>query len=428
MTATPHKGPAHIGLHLAKTGGTTLLAHLQAHLGPENCRTYGPAAWVDRFFAPASQKGPNLTSFRLIAGHGVDHRLLALDWPKVPVLFCVLRDPFTHLVSEYKHHLRGLARTGRTVSLRDYFRTRRPDPLAQTLYRQFAPLAGDDAGYGIGAVETILRHFRYVMNTAKLDTHAGLLFGDLGVPLHAERRRVYEEAVDTSDLTPAEVEAANPLDARLARATLEQTVTVGAPLNPFGYDPDLLAASMQGLRENSDKSHSQAEAEDLLVDALVAMRQIRAAEMHAAATPGMSPRLASLITDAASQKMPDYAAATNRANAALYLLRKDDVPGARQEAEACLALVPKHADGLFILARIEERCGNGTVAAKLSARAAAINPFNWPAFKLTFDLNRKHLGDAAAAALLDNAPAQTRRHPKFNELASLLTDAGTPQR
>lgn len=252
-----------VGYHVAKTGGTTVMHHIFNHLGEDVYFGYGNHPAQKLFFEGQplwEELSPEARSqYRFVFGHHVNHRVLACLPDNNAGLFTVLRDPFTHFVSQYKYHLSVIRGEGRTISARDYFETWRPNSVSRELFKFFRRLHPETgADFSEDKLVYILRQFRFLCATEKLTEHSAPITKLMGIPPVEGRYRVSKNSADLEGLTAEEVYDRSPIDKRLHQMVLDGKGPDSGE-GELAYDDTLFKESMARLRGDYDQArHTEA--------------------------------------------------------------------------------------------------------------------------------------------------------------------------
>jgi|GEM_PF-3431313 len=249
------KKPVFIGLHFAKTGGTSIRAHIAGNLNKNAFCPYGAFANANSFFngRPLLPEfsGRRKAGIRFVYGHGVDADVLHHFADREVALFVVCRDPYRRFLSSLKHAVRTRGEFGESVDPRAVFESQPENPFAQTVLRQFGALAPDDVTDPKERLIAVLRCFRFIMSTDDLNAQSAPFFSALGLPPLREARRVYREEAQPADVTEAEIRARDDLDAFVNEATNrfhESGGTSAEHANPFGFDAAALRERLDALK------------------------------------------------------------------------------------------------------------------------------------------------------------------------------------
>ena len=211
--------PAYFLLHMPRTGGNTIAAHLQAHLGEGFCSPGRPSALAmlgggrrHRLDHP-----PDFAGVRAVGGHYLG-RSLERRFPGREIRrTLLLRDPVGFHVSYYNHRMMfSLSRGGPVCDFERHLRAQPRDLVALLLlwYWLELPLArllttGDEQKYQL--VNKALAGFWFVGSHLEGDRLLAAIAADLGVPQLATRRnttlewrkRVGWQPLRADDLSPA---------------------------------------------------------------------------------------------------------------------------------------------------------------------------------------------------------------------------------
>lgn len=233
-----------VGYHFAKTGGTTILSNFRDCLGSQACYSFGYHAYQKRFLSsePIINVDPERSAgVRVAFGHGVSDDTFGFFPGRDIHLFCAIRDPFTHAVSQYKHHVRTNTVGPRNMTFEDFYRKRKHNPFATIIVQQFPSLAGSDEAPLGSRVRDVLRNFRFVVSTDKLDEQTAHLYRFVGARVEAPRRRVYPEEIELGSITREMVIEQNQLDYELNATVCSYAPPAAADADeeqfgPFGYN------------------------------------------------------------------------------------------------------------------------------------------------------------------------------------------------
>lgn len=246
-------GTCILGLHISKTGGTSILYNFRNHLDRDAFLNYGPTSNVARFLSgkPMFEEMPpsEHLKYQFMFGHGVHEGLLETLPHTDVTLFCVFRDPYMRLLSQFKHQTRMNARKGATLSSEVFLQQRQNNPSSHQLVAHFPTLAGQ--GDLRTRAHNVLKHFRFVFSTDNLTEQSSGLFRLAGAPPIKTKRRVYTESVELPGLSREDVYAANQVDYEINEAinAMTQDPLQAESWNPFGYDPEALSKVREKMRE-----------------------------------------------------------------------------------------------------------------------------------------------------------------------------------
>lgn len=193
MPATDRQRPIYLFVHIPKTGGTTLLWHLNAHM---KGRVLGSVAAHIEDPAVLLANRTDLDTFDVVFGHGVSRAMAAYFPEREPRFITTLRDPIDHAISLYNWtaHIRDGGETMRPFER--WYNRRKRNPMARWLAGRYAqglkqlPMDYDDARL-LAEAQTSLQQFWLVADNEKLEPTLRPLFEALGIPPEpAQRRRV----------------------------------------------------------------------------------------------------------------------------------------------------------------------------------------------------------------------------------------------
>lgn len=242
-----------LGLHISKTGGTSILYNFRTHLDRGAFLNYGETSNVARFLSGnqllENMQPSELLKYQFVFGHGVHEGLLETLPHADVALFCVFRDPYIRLLSQLKHQTRMNARKGVTLSPETFLQRRQNNPASHQLVKHFPTLAGQ--GDLRTQAHNVLKHFRFVFSTDNLTEQSSGLFRLVGAPPIKTKRRVYTESVELPGLSREDVYLDNQVDYEINEAinAMTQDPLHAESWNPFGYDPDALSKAREKMHE-----------------------------------------------------------------------------------------------------------------------------------------------------------------------------------
>jgi len=247
------KKPVFIGLHFAKTGGTSVKSHVNSELGKGETYAVGKHAFANDFFAGrpllAELSARQKSRIRFVFGHGVDTDTLRHFADREIVLFVICRDPYKRFLSSLKHRKRLTRKFGDDAGEQEVFDSQPANPFADNLFKHVGDLAPDSVTDERERLIAILKHFRFVMSTDDLDAHTKPYFRALEIPPMREAKRVYRDKVDPQ-ISPETVYARDDLDTFVNTSVCDYFNAQDNPdaltsLNPFGYDAALLKEKLR---------------------------------------------------------------------------------------------------------------------------------------------------------------------------------------
>lgn len=251
------KKPVFIGLHFAKTGGTSIRAHAAKNLRKGEFFPYGVFAHANNFFSGrpmlAEMSPRQKAKFRFLYGHGVSTDVLHHFADREIALFVVCRDPYKRFLSSLKHVVRTQRQFGGTVDPREVYESQPANPFANSVMKHFGDLAPDGVSDQKERLLAVLRCFRFVMSTDDLNAQTRPFFNALDLPEMTEAKRVYKEEADIGSLSEQEIRARDDLDAFVNEAindyyaSGEAAKLAKGPINPFGFDQSQLNARMKAF-------------------------------------------------------------------------------------------------------------------------------------------------------------------------------------
>lgn len=255
-----------VGHHFAKTGGTSIGAHVVLNLDRAQHYPYGRHNATKRLYncKPLLEEyaADDVAKLRFVFGHDVNASILGLLPHNNIELFAVCRHPVARFVSSYKHFLRNahLRKRGRDqggehgrLSARRVFKRQHPSPFAHEILRRYELLADPNASSDKEKLISILQTMRFVISTEMLNERSVGLFATIGLPPLSEQRRAYNETVDLGDLHAEEIMSRDHLDMMVYEAVNDAWTSANAAAerrnNPFGYQPERLATARRALAD-----------------------------------------------------------------------------------------------------------------------------------------------------------------------------------
>jgi len=188
--------PIYAFLHVPKTGGTTINAHLRHRLGWDEEFVH-LGGWGDRYRTAAGRRSPDRWSpeerarIRVCAGHQVGGAAEHLAGPDRSIrYFTILRDPADRIVSTYNFRMA----TEDRVDFWEWYSGYRPNAASRWLRRRL------EAPPSTAALLEALRRFWFIGTTEHLDVDLPNLFSAMGVPGAWTKRRVAGAAPDLDNL------------------------------------------------------------------------------------------------------------------------------------------------------------------------------------------------------------------------------------
>ncbi len=243
------RGPVLAGLHIPKTGGTTLRHHVETRLGKSECYASSHLHASRRVLRGDPllplYKRKRLHAVRFYLGHAPRlEEIFLLDCTALRV-FTMLRDPVDHLVSRYKHTLRHSNDASEIPSFATFVAEAPADQMARKIRSTFGRLVDPVPPLSEAGLHTILAKLDYVLWTDSLDHQVAELCSLVGAEGVPERRRIYRDDVDLDGMTRADIEALSPIDTALASAMRERGASrIG---NPFASERTDWAAARKQL-------------------------------------------------------------------------------------------------------------------------------------------------------------------------------------
>jgi tetratricopeptide (TPR) repeat protein len=192
--------PVYFLLHMPRTGGNTITAHLKAHLGDQVCAVSRPAPLQvlgrQRFNL---DEGPDFRRVHAVTGHYLG-RSLERRFPGREIRrTLLLRDPIGFHVSYYNHRMMfSLSRGGPTCDFERHLRAQPADlvPLLLLWYWLEMPLrtflaTGDS--YKFERLNESLAGFWFIGGYEDGDRLLAAIAADLGIPAATQRKNTTSE-------------------------------------------------------------------------------------------------------------------------------------------------------------------------------------------------------------------------------------------
>jgi len=227
--------PILVGLHIPKTGGTTLRRHIEPSVGWQHYYSCNPFSMARRAMNGKPQLplyGPEqLASLRCVFGHALTIEEMFLLDPARLRVFTILRDPVDQIVSSYKETIAAAEDPSQIPSFDEFFETVPPDSMARTIHTVFSRLVDPQAEFSVAGLRAILGRLDNVLWTESLDVQARALCALIGIEGIPRRQRVYPDEVFLGNVTRADIAARNPISVAIAEEMREHGT--GALGNPF---------------------------------------------------------------------------------------------------------------------------------------------------------------------------------------------------
>ena len=187
----------YVFMHLEKTGGTTINAHLAEHLGFDDRFVHlGP--WGNQTRTEAGEPQPDewpperLARLRVVSGHRVHATVHRLAGGRPARYFTFLRRPADLAVSQYNHDAGRLADP---PEFWDWYADRGPNQQFRWLCHRLGVARFDE-------IVERLEDFWFVGITEELDRDLPRVFEAIGVPTAWKNRRVTDAGNDLAGAYP----------------------------------------------------------------------------------------------------------------------------------------------------------------------------------------------------------------------------------
>ena len=215
--ATGAASPVYFLLHMPRTAGNTIAAHLRLHLREQvwSPAPPSPVALLRRG-SDYLRNAPDLGQVRVVTGHHLRRSFERHFSGRIIRRTLLLRDPISFHVSYYNHRMMFLlSRGGQTCGFGHHFAKQPRDLIAQILlwhWLELSPLTmlstGDEEKYRL--LNEALAGFWFVGSYHDCDRLLAAVAQDLGIPASAPRRNTtdqWQKRVDwqplrVADLTP----------------------------------------------------------------------------------------------------------------------------------------------------------------------------------------------------------------------------------
>lgn len=384
--------PVYFLLHLLRTGGNTILAHLKAHLGEQVCTTVrpGPLEMLGRRRARV-YGAPDFRHVRAITGHYLG-RSLERHFPGREIRRTVLlRDPVGFHVSYYNYMMMfSLSRGGPTCGFEQHLRAQPRDmvPLMLLLHWLEMPLrtilaTGDARKYDL--LSESLAGFWFVGSYEDGDRLLAAVSADLGIPTRAVRKNSTAEwrsrvawqplrEEDLSDAARRAILAKNPIHEALWRNWRDAGFEVARHASRVGSFPSVAIPGSGPRRGRSEQGSGGGElgfrdlVRAVLADRFVAPIWWRISRASKARD---WPRAVRLYRKAL-RRAPEAAEVWVQYGHALT--ETGDVAGAEAAYRRAVALAPEMAERHLFLGHALARQGRMEEARTVLLRAEQLDP------------------------------------------------------
>ncbi|MEO1292168.1 MAG: hypothetical protein AAFV62_04955 [Pseudomonadota bacterium] len=229
------------GAHVAKTAGSTVSMHAKKHLGEPGYYRYCRFSRARRFWVNEPQyeelSEEERLKIRFLFGHGVSQDVIALQ-SRDPALFITIRHPVPFFHSRFAHEKKSAQKYFTSLSLDGFIKKERRNYFVWFIVEHFGRLGEYGDEMSLRNAISILKCFRYVFATEKIDTQAKVLWTHFGIPGEMDRVRV-NAAKDEIPVSDQEIIEMHALDAELFDVIASEEPTgKDDAFNPFGFDQE----------------------------------------------------------------------------------------------------------------------------------------------------------------------------------------------
>jgi tetratricopeptide (TPR) repeat protein len=366
--------PVYFLLHMPRTGGNTIAAHLKAHLGDRMCTALRPAP-LEMLGHPRCvlDNTPDFRRVRAVTGHYLG-RSLERRFPGREIRrTLLLRDPTGFHISYYNHRMMfSLSRGGPTCDFEQHFRAQPRDLMMLLLlwYWLELPLhkflaTGDARKYEL--LNESLAGFWFVGSYEQGDRLLSAIAVDLGIPTAVTRKNTTSEWRKRVAWRPLRAEDLSPTmrEAVLARNPIHDALWQGwrhAGFETVGSVPPLLRGGGIGELGWGDLARS------VLADRFIApiwQRIGRASRMRDWPRTVRLYRKALRRAPNAPEIWVQYGRALNETG---------DIAGAEAAYRRAIALAPEAAEWHLLLGQALLRLGRTDEARAALLRSEQLDP------------------------------------------------------
>lgn len=280
------------GYHIAKTGGTTVMHHIIDHLGEEAYFGYGNHTSAERFFnlepfweeLTPEQRAP----VRFVFGHNIKQRALACAGTNDVALFSVVREPFSHFVSQFRYRSAILQNEGRQITAREFLEKRRPNAVSSEFFNTVPGLRADpEQPFTEQSLFEVMSQFRFLCLTEKLTEQSKEIGDALGIPPISGRYRVSQNTVDLEGITPEDVYEQSPMDFRLYEEVAKRASGEKSALD---YNDALFRERLRSIKKSTSRKEAIAEAYENFALFLRSHGKSASAKLHIALSAKTAPK------------------------------------------------------------------------------------------------------------------------------------------